>query len=746
MSYNPNNPNGQATSANSAPVTLSTEQQTILSAVATSAKQDLLLTELQLKADLSETQPVSLASVPLPTGASTSALQTAGNASLSNIDTNTDNLDVALSTRLKPADTLTRVETVGTVTAITNALPTGTNTIGKVQVDGSAIISGNRTSYWPNYGSPDAIEVVESSFDTGGALVTRSAILTDEGTYRINFANTSLAVSIGTITSIVGNIITGSGFSTVDVHLKDYFKLNADPETSWRQIKSVDSDTQITLYDNYVGGSSGDGSISLVQPLTGAGATITVLNGQGIITAGTTNNAVSFLNRSVDYGPLVFRTRLSISQRIVNQNIIIGLSEGSATPRWFARFRCDGAVSTVNTAIICESARNPTTAPSVAETESTTVTIPNGGNTSQFLEYRIEQLSESVRFYINNILVTEHTKSMPSPYDFMASGIRIENVGVPASSTIITINYVTTKNHNKIETGFLSEAEKVVAVQPPLAPYNFTQAGVIAINTDLLIIDCLQLRTVNLQATSIGTTGRLDFFLTNDLSVTGTAQPAYPIGGGAGVVTSTTVGNWNIPTNGARYLRVRLGVATTAGTTTLFATDSNNALPLPAPTTQPISGSVTASGTIFIGNTANTTPILANVLIPVGANTGDTGAKVATGNGATQTNVNAKGANIVINLGAVTGTTPTAVFKVQYSSDAGTTWLDLPNATTATLTATGVYGITIYPGITTAVGTATAGSVAQVNIVLPRTWRLVWTIGGTTPSFTITNVQVTYNL
>ncbi len=466
--------------------------------------------------------------------------------------------------------------------------------------DQDLITSGNRTAYWPNYGSPDATEVVESSYDTGGALVTRSAILTDEGTFRINFANSSLAVSIGNISNITGNIVTGTGFSSVDVHLKDYFKLDADPETSWRQIASIDSATQITLEGNYVGGTSGAGSRSLAQPSTGAGASIAVSNGQCIITAGTTNNAVSFLNRSVDYGPLVFRTRLSISQRIANQNIRIGLSEGSATPRFFARFRCDPS-NLVNTTIICESARNPTTIPSVAETETTTITIPNGGNTSQFLEYRIEQLSESVRFFINGVLVAEHTRSMPSPYDFMASGTRIENVGTPASSTIITIDYITTKNHNKLETGFLSETEKVVASQPPLIAYNFTQAGVIAINTDLVIIDCSQIRTVNLQATSIGTTGRLDFFLTNDLTAIGTAQPAYPIGGGAGVTTTTSAGHFNIPTNGARYLRVRLGVATTAGTTTLFATGSNNALPLPAPTTQPVtvsSGTVTTLTTL----------------------------------------------------------------------------------------------------------------------------------------------------
>ena len=47
------------------------------------------------------------------------------------------NLDVLLSTRLKPADTLaavTTVTTVSAVTAITNALPTGANTIGSVKL------------------------------------------------------------------------------------------------------------------------------------------------------------------------------------------------------------------------------------------------------------------------------------------------------------------------------------------------------------------------------------------------------------------------------------------------------------------------------------------------------------------------------------------------------------------------------------------------------------------------------------
>lgn len=42
---------------------------------ATAVKQDVLLSELQLKANLTETQPVSIAALPLPTGAATAANQ-----------------------------------------------------------------------------------------------------------------------------------------------------------------------------------------------------------------------------------------------------------------------------------------------------------------------------------------------------------------------------------------------------------------------------------------------------------------------------------------------------------------------------------------------------------------------------------------------------------------------------------------------------------------------------------------------
>ena len=121
----------------------------------------------------------------------------------------------------------------------------------------------------------------------------------------------------------------------------------------------------------------------------------------------------------------------------------------------------------------------------------------------------------------------------------------------------------------------------------------------------------------------------------------------------------------------------------------------------------------------------------------INTSTGDTGAKTATGNGATQTNYNASGAIIVFNIGTVSGTTPTCVFKVQGSTDGGTTWFDVPGAVTPSITASGTYVLAVYPSVTPAAN-------AAVSFPIPRTWRVVWTIGGTTPSFTITNVQVAY--
>jgi hypothetical protein len=614
---------------------------------------------------------------------------------------------------------------------------------------------GTNADYYPGYGSPEVSGPGLVTVDPDGNLRSRSAVLTDEGTFRCNFANASLDVSIGTV-SIVGNVVTGTGFVVCDVHKGDYFKLNADGESARVAIATVNSDTELVLDADYVGGTSGAASRSLMRSATGAGGSIAVTNGQCVMTSGTTASAVTRIERAIDIAPLIFRTRLSISQRIANLTIPIGMTESDAsTDRWFARFSASG---TVNTVLVCETGRNPSGAPSAAETETTTTTIPNGKTTAMPVDYRVEQLTESVRFYIDGILVAEHTKVIPSQHDLMDGGVFLINGATPpATSTTVTVDYVTGKNHNKLEVGIMSDAEKIISAVAPLVPINFSQAGVIAINTNLASIDCSQLRSIFVQCVSMGTAGVVTPYWSNDgvnyLAAT------MQLSNGSTANTFNAAGLWYLPVYG-RYLQLRLTTATTAGTTTLSTVGSQSNLGTPAG--QSISGTVGVTGypTAAASGDALANPTVTKVDVTnlvfngttwdrqrgmsTALTTGDTGAKVATGVGVTITNVGSKGVQITLNMGAVTGTNPTFVLKVQGSTDAGTTWYDIPGATTATLNATGQYGITIYPGVTTVAGVATPNTTAATGMVIPRTWRVVWTIGGTTPSFTITAVQYMY--
>jgi hypothetical protein len=131
--------------------------------------------------------------------------------------------------------------------------------------------------------------------------------------------------------------------------------------------------------------------------------------------------------------------------------------------------------------------------------------------------------------------------------------------------------------------------------------------------------------------------------------------------------------------------------------------------------------------------------------------TTDTGTQTASFNGVTQTNYDSLGAYITVILGTVSGTLPTLSVQPQYSPDGGTTWINFGPAL-ANLTATGQTGlIAIFPtNFSQAVGAALTnlaiGTTVSsfVNAPLPRTWRLTYTIGGTTPSFAISSVQVNY--
>jgi hypothetical protein len=129
----------------------------------------------------------------------------------------------------------------------------------------------------------------------------------------------------------------------------------------------------------------------------------------------------------------------------------------------------------------------------------------------------------------------------------------------------------------------------------------------------------------------------------------------------------------------------------------------------------------------------------------IDAVTGDTGTHIVTFNGATQTNYNARGAIITIVLGTVSGTLPTLIAQLQWSPDGGATWITFGAAMT-NLISTGQTGsFFVYPTLITSALLGSSQS-ALIDAALPRTWRVQYTIAGTTPSFAITAVDVNYIL
>lgn len=96
---------------------------------------------------------------------------------------------------------------------------------------------------------------------------------------------------------------------------------------------------------------------------------------------------------------------------------------------------------------------------------------------------------------------------------------------------------------------------------------------------------------------------------------------------------------------------------------------------------------------------------------------------------ADQTNINARGVQVGVNITGLTGTTPTVTVKIEGKDEASGQYYTLLQS--AALAATGFTLLTLYPG---------APSTANVSSpqVLPATWRVTATVAGTTPAATAT--------
>ncbi len=489
--------------------------------------------------------------------------------------------------------------------------------------DTGVLTTGVSADFWPGYGPQDEgggpINV-----DPGGAVITRGPVMTDEGGYRCNFANSSLAVSIGSCVFTNGSdIVTGTGFKSVDVHTNDYVKLDADTEASLMGILSVDSDTQITLKGAYTGtGGTGASSRQILLSKTGAGGTITVGTGACAIAAGTTATSVFEVEREADYLPLIKQTGVTISQRIANQNIKVGLyDDAHASPYYYAWFNFSG---TTNTTVVCETARNPSAVPTGNEIESTTITLPNGGTSATLRRLRVELLFDRVNFIVDGVTMATHFKSIPAPHDVMTSTVRVENGTTPATSTTVTLDYDTCKNFNSLDIGSQSDAGGMMSLAPNMyGPFVATAA---ANNTDFFVLDCSQFRAISIQITSVGGGGTITFQTSND-GATWLSTQGYPVTGLAVASAPTAAGAWVIPVT-ARYFRART-TAYTSGTLTMYWAAMQTVPSVAIPTLSVSASNLSCNNAQWGGQTVATGGINGTVSVG-GLIAGDSGLTVAT--------------------------------------------------------------------------------------------------------------------
>jgi 2-keto-3-deoxy-6-phosphogluconate aldolase len=101
----------------------------------------------------------------------------------------------------------------------------------------------------------------------------------------------------------------------------------------------------------------------------------------------------------------------------------------------------------------------------------------------------------------------------------------------------------------------------------------------------------------------------------------------------------------------------------------------------------------------------------------------------ATTNGPDMDNNGSAGGHFVINIGTITGTAPTATFTIQGKDPLSGQYYTILASTA--LNATGATVLKVFPGLT-----AAANSVA--SDIIPPTWRVIMTAGGTVTNLTAT--------
>jgi hypothetical protein len=435
--------------------------------------------------------------------------------------------------------------------------------------------SSQSTSY-PDVSMYETGDNASTQIDAYGNLMTRGTVLTDEESFREGFSGTELTGSIpGTLTFTSGSTtVTGTGTSfTTDLNFQHHIRLLSDDNSFLTRIDYIVDDTTLELVNPYEGSSNtGEAICSYWYIREDTGTSYSVSSSCLTINAGTTNGSTLLVNREGDYLPFILNFHLSLSQRIENQEFIVGFEDNPLEPQQKAVIVFNGTSKNIIRCI---------TSFADDSIEETEIKLPGNLSTDTLLSYEIDLTPNSVSFLVNNTVVATHKTHLPKPYAPLQIVLYSINTGTPVSNTKLKIDNIFFENVNQVQIGAIFQGEPIpivgVAGANPINVSFGTPGGGTAlpkmINTSFIKSEGAILANVYKRVLSYTVPDTFTGYLIKFTSFQGEAASSR-------VVSQTILGTFNNNTNsfspGSFYTAPQWAPIVQANVTTAFAAGSGN--------------------------------------------------------------------------------------------------------------------------------------------------------------------------
>lgn len=321
-----------------------------------------------------------------------------------------------------------------------------------------------------SYPQPTAIRgaPIAAAIDAFGNLRARSAVLTDEESFRDDFRGASLLTALtGSVTFTNGQpTLTGSGtLFTQELSDQVYVRASAHADSALARVAEILSDTSALLETNYTGATTTGAAVeSNWQIATPAGGSITVGSSLVNLIQSTTNGDVVSISRLGDYLPVISTFRATVSQRIANQTIAIGFADALPVGGNTAAILFTGTDSSRGVFLTSNGS-------AAADTEATAFLFPTGLDSSKNNLYEIDLSANEATLRINGSVAAVNTIHLPDPYRVLSLLAYQQNTGVPASATTLSIDVFWFQNLDAVNIERAGRAQPLaVRVAPPIVP------------------------------------------------------------------------------------------------------------------------------------------------------------------------------------------------------------------------------------------------------------------------------------